>query len=48
MADRYPTVTNERWLPTVGRKQAAGGGPHVGGQSEDDGDGCRPEGNVEQ
>ena len=37
-----------RGLPTAGRKQAAGGGPHVRGQSEDDGDGQRPEGKAEE
>ena len=37
-----------RRLPTVGRKQATRGSPHVGGQSADDGEGQRPEGKVEE
>ena len=37
-----------RGLPAAQRKQAAGGGPHVGGQSEDDSDGQRPDGKVEE
>lgn len=37
-----------RGLPAAVRKQAAHGGPHVGGQSEDEGGGQRPEGEVEE
>ena len=41
-------VAKGHGLLTWRRKQAAHGGPHIGGQSEDHGDGQGPEGKVEE
>ena len=41
-------VAKARGLPTAAMRQPAHGGPHVGGQSADEGDGQRPEREVEE